>query len=54
MQAATASEHPVLLDYKTHWGHTPVQPISTKVESLTDRLAFLCHELGIQVTERRS
>jgi prolyl oligopeptidase len=46
LQAATNSVRPVLLDYKTEWGHTPVQPISTKIESLTDRLAFVCHELG--------
>jgi prolyl oligopeptidase len=54
MQAATASEKPIVLDYKTHWGHMPVQPISAKVESLTDRLAFICHELGIQIEERNS
>jgi len=26
LQAANRSEHPVLLDYKPAWGHTPVQP----------------------------
>jgi prolyl oligopeptidase len=48
LRAATSSTRPVLLDYKTAWGHTPVQPFSTKIEALTDRLAFVCHELGLQ------
>ena len=49
LQAANRSEHPNLLDYKPDWGHTPVQPLSAKIEVLTDRLAFICHELGIHV-----
>ena len=49
LQAATSSIHPILLDYKPEWGHTPVQPFSTKIEALTDRLAFVCHELGVHV-----
>ena len=53
LQAANRSEHPILLDYKPNWGHTPVQPLSIKVEALTDRLAFICHELGIHVGQRR-
>jgi prolyl oligopeptidase len=50
LQAATTSVHPVLLDYKTDWGHTPVQPRSVRLDALTDRLAFVCHELGVEVT----
>ncbi len=53
LQAANRSENPILLDYKSDWGHTPVQPLSTKIEALTDRLAFLCHELGVHVGHRR-
>ena len=53
LQAANRSEHPILLDYKPDWGHTPVQPLSAKIEALTDRLAFICHELGIHVGHRR-
>lgn len=49
LQSATTSGNPILLDYKPLWGHMPVQPRSTKVESLTDRLAFICHELGVHV-----
>jgi len=54
LQAANGSEHPILLDYKPAWGHTPVQPLSVKIESLIDRLAFICHELGVAVQPRRS
>lgn len=54
LQAANSSEHPILLDYKPAWGHTPVQPLSVKIESLTGRLAFICHELGVAVQSRRS
>jgi prolyl oligopeptidase len=54
LQAATGSTHPVLLDYKAAWGHTPVQPHSKKIEALTDRLAFVCHELGVDVQSGRS
>jgi prolyl oligopeptidase len=54
LQGATSSTLPVLLDYKAEWGHTPVQPFSTKIEALTDRLAFVCHELGVSAQPGRS
>jgi len=53
LQAANRSENPTLLDYKPDWGHTPVQPLSAKIDALTDRLAFICHELGIHLGHRR-
>ena len=49
LQAATTSQHPILLDNKREWGHVPMQPLSVRIESLTDRLAFLCEELGVSV-----
>ncbi len=49
LQAATSSGHPILLDYRPTWGHMPVQPLSARIEALTDRLAFICHELGVGV-----
>jgi prolyl oligopeptidase len=49
LQGATTSGHPILLDYGSEWGHTPVQPLSKRIAALTDRLAFLCHELGIRI-----
>jgi prolyl oligopeptidase len=50
MQAANCSDHPIMLDYKANWGHTPAQPQSIKIEALTDRLSFLCNELGVQLS----
>jgi prolyl oligopeptidase len=47
LQAANGSEHPVLLDYSKLRGHSPVLPFSKRLGSLTDRLAFLCHELEL-------
>jgi prolyl oligopeptidase len=49
LQAATSSGHSIVLDYRPTWGHIPVQPLSNRIEALTDRLAFLCHELGVNV-----
>ena len=47
LQSASASGRPVLLDYNQRRGHMPVQPLTKRIEALTDRLAFLCYELGI-------
>jgi prolyl oligopeptidase len=47
LQAASRSGNPILLDYRPHWGHSPAQPLSTRIEALADRLSFLCHELGV-------
>jgi prolyl oligopeptidase len=53
LQTANHSGHPILLDYKQAWGHTPVQPLSVKIEALADRLAFICHELDVPVETGR-
>jgi len=49
LQAATSSSHPILLNYKPTWGHMPVQPLSLRIDAVTDRLTFICHELGVSV-----
>jgi prolyl oligopeptidase len=49
LQATNRSKYPILLDYKRTWGHVPVQPLSARIEALTDRLAFVCHELAIDL-----
>jgi prolyl oligopeptidase len=54
LQAANRSRNPILLDYKRNWGHTPVQPLSAKIQAVTDRLAFVCHELGVHIRPGRS
>lgn len=49
LQAANRSDLPILLDYSHHRGHSPVLPLSERVEALTDRMAFLCDQLGLIV-----
>jgi prolyl oligopeptidase len=49
LQAATKSGLPILLQYRPTWGHAPVQPLDSRVDALTDRLAFLFKEIGVSV-----
>jgi len=53
LQSASCSGRPILLEYRSAWGHTPVQPFSTRIEALADRLAFVCYELGVALRGRR-
>ena len=47
MQAATISEHPILLRVETKAGHGAGKPISKVVDEMTDVFAFLFAELDI-------
>ena len=47
LQSANSSPHPILLDYSEFRGHAPVLPLGTRVEALTDRVAFLCDRLQL-------
>lgn len=49
LQAANSSVHPIFLDYSPFRGHSPVLPLSQRIEALTDRMAFLCEQLGLLV-----
>lgn len=49
LQAANSSSNPILLDYKEFRGHSPVLPLSERIEGLTDRLAFVCDQLRIPI-----
>lgn len=49
LQAATSSGRPVLLDYNQFRGHSPVLPLSDRIEALTDRIAFLCDQLELSI-----
>jgi prolyl oligopeptidase len=49
LQAANLSSHPVFLDYSPYRGHSPVLPLSQRIEALTDRMAFLCDQLQLTV-----
>ena len=47
LQAANTSEHPIFLDYNKFRGHSPVLPLSERIEALTDRMAFLYDQLQL-------
>jgi len=47
LQAASISENPIFLDYSKFRGHSPVLPLSERMEALTDRMAFLCDQLQL-------
>lgn len=49
LQAANLSESPIFLDYSRYRGHSPVLPLSERVEALSDRMAFLCDQLELTV-----
>jgi len=49
LQTANSSQHPILMDYNRFRGHSPVLPLSDRIEALTDRMAFLCCELQVPV-----
>jgi prolyl oligopeptidase len=51
LQAANSSGRPILLDYSPFRGHSPVLPLSERVEALTDRMAFLCEQLQLPVRD---
>jgi len=47
LQAANSSERPILLDYSSARGHSPVLPLGDRIEALTDRMSFLCEQLKL-------
>jgi prolyl oligopeptidase len=49
LQAANVSERPIFLDYSKFRGHSPVLPLSERIEALTDRMAFLCDQFQLPV-----
>ena len=50
LQAANVSANiRYLLDYSKFRGHSPVLPLSERIEALTDRMAFLCDQLQLPV-----
>jgi prolyl oligopeptidase len=47
LQSANASPYPIFLDYSPFRGHSPVLPLSVRIDALTDRMAFLCDQLQL-------
>lgn len=48
LQAATSSDHPILLRASNDTGHGMGTPLAAEIEETTDMLAFLFHELGVK------
>ena len=48
LQAGNTSASPIILDYNKFRGHSPVLPLSERIDGLTDRLAFLCDQLQLE------
>jgi prolyl oligopeptidase len=53
LQAANASPYPIFLDYSPFRGHSPVLPLSERIEALTDRMAFLCDQMQLPVRNEK-
>lgn len=49
LQERAAHSNPILVDYCEKRGHSPVLPLSVRVDALARRLAFLSRELGIEI-----
>jgi prolyl oligopeptidase len=47
LQAANGSDRQIILDYSPQRGHSPVLALSQRIDALTDRLAFVCDQLGL-------
>ena len=48
LQTANKSENPIFLDYHSQRGHSPIMPLSFRIDALTDRMAFLCDRLQLE------
>jgi prolyl oligopeptidase len=52
LQNRAAQRSAILLDYSARRGHSPTMPLAVRIDALTMRIAFLCHELGIDTQLR--
>ena len=46
-----AQTNAILIDHTEERGHSPTMPFSVRVDGITRRIAFLCHELGVPIPE---
>jgi prolyl oligopeptidase len=51
LMGRSSQRHPVLVDYSDHRGHSPVLPLSVRIEALVRRAAFLIEELNMSTLE---
>jgi prolyl oligopeptidase len=48
LQQRDAQTHPILVDYSSDRGHSPVLPLSVRIESLARRITFLYRTLAVK------
>jgi prolyl oligopeptidase len=48
LQAATAGDRPIILQYDTRAGHSGGKPLTKRIDDLTDRFLFLFWQLGMK------
>jgi prolyl oligopeptidase len=51
LQEEGTQRSPVIVDYSDQRGHSPTLPLEFRVDALARRIAFLCQELSIPVTD---
>ncbi len=51
LQAASGSEHPILLRLESRAGHGAGKPVSKVLEELVDSWSFIFHELGVPLRD---
>lgn len=49
LQSRSCQTSPILIDHSEVRGHSPVLPLSFRIEALSRRIAFLCSELRIPI-----
>lgn len=49
LQDRTSQKHSILVDHSPERGHSPVLPLSIRIEALAQRVAFFSNELGIAI-----
>jgi prolyl oligopeptidase len=54
LQDRSAQTSSVLLDYGFERGHAATMPLLDRIDALTHRIAFLCHELGVAMHHKHS
>jgi prolyl oligopeptidase len=47
VQGANACATPILMEYRSLRGHLPGLPLTERIEAMTDRVAFICDQLGV-------
>jgi prolyl oligopeptidase len=50
LQDRPSQRRAILLDHSEERGHSPTMPLQVRIDALTHRIAFLCHELGVAHT----